>query len=202
MLQYIPVDQIIQIVAQNGPGALIATFDVETAYWNIAVHPEDHSLLSMKWRGQFYIERTLPFGLCSAPFIFNSVADMVEWILRNPHQVPDLLHYIDNFITTGPPQSPQCAENLSNVITICKRLGQPLHPNKCVGPAMSLTVLGIELDSIQQIARLPELQSWLLCDWCNRQEMESLTGHQHHTAKVVWHGKTFLCRMINLMCCC
>ena len=39
MLQYITVDQIIQMVPQNGPGALIATFDVEAAYWNIAVHP-------------------------------------------------------------------------------------------------------------------------------------------------------------------
>ena len=104
-LQY-TVDRIIQMVAHHGPGALMAKFDVEAAYRNIAVHPDDRSLLGMKWRCQFFIDLTLPFGLRSAPFIFNSVADMVKWILVNLHQVPDLLHYLDDFITAGPSQSP------------------------------------------------------------------------------------------------
>ena len=86
----------------------------------------------------------------------------------------------------------------------------PLHPNKCVGPATSLTVLGIELDSIQQIAHLPEqkllalrdlIQSWFPHHWCNRQELESLIGHLHLVAKVVWPGRTFLSRMIDSLCC-
>ena len=102
--QYITIDQIIQMVTQYGPGALMAKFDVETAYRNITVHPKDHPLLGMKWRGQFYIDLTLSIGLPCTPVIFNSVADMVKWILVNPHQVSDLLHYLDDFITTGPPQ--------------------------------------------------------------------------------------------------
>ena len=32
-------------------------------------------------------------------------------------------------------------------------------------------------------------------------QLESLTGHLHHAAKVVWPGRTFLCRMIDLLCC-
>lgn len=119
------------MVAQHGPGALMAKFDIEAAYWNIAVHPEDRSLLGMKWQGLFFIDLTLPFGLCSAPFIFSSATDMVEWILVNRHQVPDLLLYLDDFITAGPPQSPRCAENLNTAIAVCKRLGLPLHPDKC-----------------------------------------------------------------------
>ena len=31
----------------------------------------------------------------------------------------------------------------------------PLHPGKCVGPTLVLAVLGIELDSLAQVARLP-----------------------------------------------
>ena len=37
--------------------------------------------------------------------------------------------------------------------------------------------------------------------WCNRRELESLIGHLHHAAKVVWPGRTFLRRMIDLLCC-
>ena len=84
---------------------------MEAAYRNIPVHQSNHILLGMKWHYQFYVDLALPFDLRSAPFIFNSIADMVDWILVNSYQIPDLLHYLDNFITVGPPQSLQCAQN-------------------------------------------------------------------------------------------
>ena len=52
-LHYIKVDQIILMVSKYGSGALMAKFDVEAAYHNIAVHPDDRSLLGMKWRGKY-----------------------------------------------------------------------------------------------------------------------------------------------------
>jgi len=73
-LHYITVDQ---LVSQFGPGALMAKFDVEAAYRNVPVHPSDRYLLGMKWRNSYYVDLTLPFGLRSAPFIFNAIADMV-----------------------------------------------------------------------------------------------------------------------------
>ena len=105
----------------------------------------------MRWHGQFYIDLSLPFGLHSAlysAFIFNSVADMVEWIFLHKHCLYDLLHYLDDFISTGPPQSFQCVYNLNTAISVCYQLGLPLHTNKLVGPATSMTILGIELDSV------------------------------------------------------
>ena len=209
-LHYITVDQVIRMVSRFGKGALMAKFDVESAYRNIAVHPADRYLLGMKWRGQYYVDLALPFGLRSAPYIFNAVAEAVEWILLNAYNVSDLLHYLDDFITAGPSDSPQCAVNLGTALAVCKKLGLPLHPGKCVGPSPLLTVLGIELDSLAQVARLPSdklcalkelLRSWLPRKWCNRHELESLIGHLHHAAKVVWPGRTFLRRMIDLLCC-
>ena len=38
---------------------------------------------------------------------------MVEWILLHKHRLSDLLHYLADFITTGPQQSSQCAYNLN-----------------------------------------------------------------------------------------
>ena len=70
------------------------------------------------------------------------------------------LHYLDDFITAGPPQSLQCAQNLATAMQVCQRHGLSLHPGKCVGPSMVLVVLGIELDSFNQVARL--LQEKLL----------------------------------------
>ena len=128
---------------------------------------------------------------------------MVEWILLNQHQLSDLLHYLNDFITAGPPQSGQCAQNLHTAVEVCRHLGLPLHPNKCIGPTTFLTVLGIKLDSIQQVACLPEdkllalrqlIQLWLSCRWCHRRDLESLIGHLHHASKVVGQGEHYFIR--------
>ena len=134
----------------------MAKFDVEIAYLNIAVHPCDRYLLRMKWCSRYYVDLALPFGLRSAPYIFNSVADLVEWILRHNYQITDLLHYLDDYITAGHPNSPQCEQNLAIASSVCMALGLPLHPAKKVGPTSCMVTLGIELDSVNQLARLPQ----------------------------------------------
>ena len=80
-LQCIMMDDIIKMVSKFGPGALLAKFDIESAYRNIAIHPSDRHLLGLKWRNAYYIDLALPFGLRSAPAVFNSVAELLEWIL-------------------------------------------------------------------------------------------------------------------------
>ena len=47
-MHYIHLDQIINIIAKHGPGALMAKLNVEAAFHNIAVHPDDRYLLGMK----------------------------------------------------------------------------------------------------------------------------------------------------------
>ena len=188
-MHYIKLDQIISMVLKHGPGALMAKFDVEAAYHNIAVQPDVRYLLGMKWRGQFFVDLALPFGLRSAPYIFNSVADMAEWIILNRYNVADLMHYLNDFLTVDPAGSNQCAHNLQTLLAVCRSLGLPLHPGKCIGPATCLVVLGIELDSIDQSACLPAdklanlqelIQSWRSRRWCTRRHLESLIGHLHH----------------------
>ena len=47
-----------------------------------------------------------------------------------------------------------------------------------------------------------DLRLLILSDrWCNRRQLESLIGHLHHAAKVVWPGRTFWRRMLDLLCC-
>ena len=132
------------------------------------------------------------------------MADLVERIIWNKYKV------VDDFIMAGPADSLQCSQNLQTLLAICRSLGLHLHPNKCIGPSTRLVVLGIELDSLEQTARLPTeklmalqelIQSWRTRQWCNRRQLESLIGQLHHAAKVVWPGHTFWRHMIDLLCC-
>ena len=54
----------------------------------------------MKWQGKLYVDTTLPFGLRSAPKIFNAVADAAQWIIQEMG-ARYLWHYLDDFITIG-----------------------------------------------------------------------------------------------------
>ena len=66
-LQYMKVDDIIAGIMRLGQGSLMAKFDVQNAYRIEPVHTEDRQLLGMKWRGAFYVDMVLPFGIRSAP---------------------------------------------------------------------------------------------------------------------------------------
>ena len=208
-VQYITVDTLIEGIMARGQGTLMAKFDVASAYRNVAIHPGDRPLLGMMWRGKYYVDMVLPFGLRSAPYIFTAIADTVQWMATHNHGVDFLQHYLDDFLTLGPPASPVCYNNLQTCIQLCTKLGLPLHPDKLEGPSTCLSILGIELDSSTLQARLPPqkreriialLGTWAGKRFCRRRELESLIGHLHHACKVAPQGRTFLRRMINLLC--
>ena len=96
------VDQVVQQVLSLGKGAPLAKIDIESAFRNIPVHPDDRHLLGMRWNDELFIDTVLPFGLGSAPKIFNSIADALQWIAKN-QGVTYLEHFLDNYVTTGAP---------------------------------------------------------------------------------------------------
>ena len=116
-LNYASVDQAVRIITTRGRLTEMAKFDVESAYRLIPVHPDDRPLLGMKWKDQLYVEAVLPFGLRSAPKIFNAVADAMEWILRE-HGVKTSLHYLDDFIVFGDPGTSECQAVLDGALQL------------------------------------------------------------------------------------
>ena len=77
-LAYVSIDHVVQAILRLGQGTQLAKIDIRSAYRLIPVHPHDRLLLGMRWRGQDYIDAVLPFGLWSAPKIFNAVADSLR----------------------------------------------------------------------------------------------------------------------------
>ena len=103
-LSYITVDQVAEKALALGRGALIAKTDIKSAYRLVPVYPNDRRWLGMRWNNEVYIDGMLPFGLRSAPKIFNALADAVEWCVSK-EGVPYVYHYLDDFVVLGPPQS-------------------------------------------------------------------------------------------------
>ena len=206
-LSYVTVWDAARAISERGLGTLLAKIDVKHAYRNIPVHPDDRVLMGMKWNGNLFIDTTLPFGLRSAPKIFNAVADAAEWILRQ-QGVKCVLHYLDDFLIIGRAGTEECDGALATLLGIFERLGLPVAPHKLEGPTSSLTFLGFQLDTVSMEVRLPQdklveilglASRWLGRKGCLRFELESLVGKLAHASTVVRPGKTFMRRMFELL---
>ena len=152
-LNYVTVDQIIRSVSRLGSEALMAKFDVESAYHNVPVHPSYRYLLGMKWYNLYYVDLALPFGLRSAPFIFNVIADLVEWILVHSYQIPDLPHYLDDivgsFVCSSLTRLSSCSFLLS-FLPLCNStiLSGPTRMHDKVDGRLSFSLASFEASSV------------------------------------------------------
>ena len=81
-LSYMSVDEVAERVVGVGKGALLAKFDLKAAYRNVPVHPEDRWLLGMVSGDKLYVDSVLPFGLRSAPAIFNAVVEGLSFVIK------------------------------------------------------------------------------------------------------------------------
>ena len=53
-VQYARVSDAIKLIKRAGPGCYLAKTDIKSAFRIIPNHPNDYSLLGMKWRGLYY----------------------------------------------------------------------------------------------------------------------------------------------------
>ena len=206
-LHYATFDQALTLVARYGTNALMAKLDIKSAFRLCPVRLEDRELLGIHWQGQFYVDLRLPFGLRSSPYLFNRLADAFEWLLKNNHRVKDLMHYLDDYFTVGPANSPVCANNVKTIIQVASNVGIPLAPNKLEGPTTRLTFLGILIDSSCMETSLPddklealltELHSWSSRNKCLKRELLSLIGKLNFACRIIPAGRIFLRRLIDL----
>ena len=205
-LSYASVDDMVRRIICLGSGALLAKLDIESAYCLVPIHPRDRLLLGMEWKGQLYVDGALPFGLRSAPKLFSALANAVLWIMGR-HGVAHAIHYLDDYLVMALPGTDECQSALHTCLRLCEHLGVPIADHKVDGPTTALIFLGVELDREAAVLRLPQeklhhlkglITSWAGRKSCSKRELLSLIGQVQHACRVVWPGRTFLHRMIDL----
>ena len=114
-LSYCSVNDAYTITNELGTGALLSKIDLKNAFRLIPIQQSDWNLLGIYWKDKYYINTCLPFGLRSAPFIFNQLADTIHWLLQHQYRVHHLLHHLDDILTAGWANSNVCHQNLSQM---------------------------------------------------------------------------------------
>ena len=205
-VQYSSFDDAVNLVRTIGTSAFLAKLDIKHAFRICPVRLDQLHLLGYRWLGLYYVDLRLPFGSRSSPYIFNNVAQVLAWALVAVCGIIYLLHYLDDFFICVPDQR-ECARYMDIFLRTCHDVGIPVAQDKTEGPTQVITYLGIEIDALHQVIRLPEdklmaltvlLDSWVSKKKCTRRELESLIGSLSFAAKVVKPGRLFLRRLIDL----
>ena len=137
-LSYCTIDDAYSIINKLGHNALLSKIDLKDAFRSILVCPEDWNLLGFQWRQHFYVDTCLPFGLCSASFLFNRLSKAISF-------------FTDDFFTAGPANSNNCMNNLTAMLSLCNKINAPVKSSK---PIYNIKILGILLDTTTMEANI------------------------------------------------
>ncbi|KAM8945815.1 uncharacterized protein RCH25_049154 [Pelodytes ibericus] len=205
-VSYTSFDQATRWVRKMGQGALLAKTDIEAAFRLLPVHPSSFYLLGCQWEGGIYVDKCLPMGCAISCSLFETFSSFLEWVIREESGSASIIHYLDDFLCVGPPDSSLCLTLLRTVEHVMHRFGVPLSQEKTVGPTTTITFLGIEIDSVSMECRLPLDKVVDLRDIVSElktarkvqlRQLQSLLGKLNFACKIIPMGRIF-CRRLSL----
>lgn len=211
---YIKFEDVLERVKIFGKGALMAKLDLKDAFKNIKVCRSDWALLGTQWQvvdhtgtaeTVYFMDTVLPFGCRSSPKLFNQYADAVEWIAKK-RGANYMEHYLDDYVTVGPPKSTECHKNIEILIRTCNDLNLEINYKKLEMPSTRITFLGVEIDTLNEKITIPsekiddilkELRTWQSKRSTTKREILSIAGRLGFLSRVVQHGRPFTRRLFD-----
>ena len=195
-----------------GKDFYIAKVDLRRAYRSVPVHPTNFPALGLKWRfnddrrSTYLIDTRLPFGARSAPGIFHRITQSVRRMMLKKG-ISGVVVYLDDFLVVGRTLQ-ECQHAFDTLCTLLLELGFTISPTKLVPPCQKLTFLGVDIDTTLLTLSLSEkklqdlkelLDSFRSRVRASKRQLQQLAGRLNWACKVVYGGRTFLRRILDLM---
>ncbi|KAL5481508.1 hypothetical protein EMCRGX_G021682 [Ephydatia muelleri] len=180
-LECYPLPRIDDLLASLGKGKIVSKLDLANAYLQLALEDESKKYVTITTHKGLYRYNRLPFGVASAPAIFQRT---MENLLRD---ISNVVVYLDDILVSGSTE----AEHLHTLDRVMSRLeehGLHLKLSKCVFMAPSVEYLGhhISADGIRPaegkkpaIEDAPRPQCWAAEIICGSPELLRQVFAQH-----------------------
>ena len=203
-LRYESFQEALALVASIGRGAILLKKDLKAAFRHVPLSPYDYWLFFFRWKDDYYVELFLPFGLRTAPFLFNLFAEGLHWVFVYEYGW-SLTHYLDDSLSVFPPNTdPKPLSTLYD--SVCNDFGIQTEAKK---DEMGTRVmhLGFNIDTTIMEASLPPnkrkraiaiVHSLLLKSWISRTRLEETLGFLSHCCQVVPIGRAFFRNLFSL----
>lgn len=135
-------------------GCHMINIDIKEAYFLIPIHESHAKYLRFYFNGELWEFVALPFGLCSAPYVFTKLLQPVMSHLRSRGFLS--VRYLDDILCIGQTAS-DCLHNANETIKCLTRLGFVINDKKSILiPNKSCKFLGFILDSETMTLQLPD----------------------------------------------
>ena len=136
------------------PGDFCASIDLKDAYFHLPIHPQSVHLLRFIWKGKIYEFVVLPFGLCTAPFIFTKMTRPIAAFLRA--KGIRIIFYLDDILVIASSLQ-ECQLHLKLVMDTLQGAGFIINWKKSsLIPAQRFLFLGLWWDTALEMVSLEE----------------------------------------------
>ena len=105
-------------------------------------------------------------GLCNFLFLFQKCSTFLHWLVQIKFVIDTLDHYLDYFIFPGEALTNDCEILMNTFLKISEERGVPIMENKTVHPTTVLTFLGLEIDTVLMVVRIPSCKLLKLKSYC------------------------------------
>lgn len=137
----------------------MATLDLKDAYFLVSINKNDRKMLRFQWNSdmwpnQLFEFNVLPFGLCTAPYVFTKLLKPVLQHLRTAGHLS--VAYLDDFCCIGNSYN-DCLQNVNYTKNILTSLGFIINTKKSqMIPSNSCKFLGFIFNTVNMTISLPD----------------------------------------------
>ena len=143
------------MISELGKSGTIATRDICQAFRLLIVNPVNFDLLGIISECKFDSDKCLSMGGAIYVSPFQKFSTFLHWLVQIKSGIDTLDHYLDFFIFAGEAFTNDFEIPMNTFLKISEELGVPIAINKTVHPTTVLTFLGLEIDTVLMVVRIP-----------------------------------------------
>ena len=193
-IEQYPLPRPEDIFAKLANGKNFTTLDLSHAYNQLILDEESQKLVTVNTHRGLYRYKWLPFGIASAPALFQRVMDTIF------QDLPGVMCYLDDIIITGANEESHL-QNVRKVLERLRRHGIHANQEKCEFMQNQVEYLGHRIDSegihatdskLEAITNAPPPK--------NVQELRSFLGLLNYYCKFIPNLATLIHPLNDLLC--
>lgn len=108
LVSYSSFDDALVNIWEVGDSALLAKLDIKSAFHLLPIHPSAFNSLGFVLQGEYFFDKGLPTGCSLSCSYFELFSTFLEWVLCYRSGSFSCLHYLDDFLFVGRPDSLDC----------------------------------------------------------------------------------------------
>ena len=188
-----PVPKPEDLFASLTGGKKFSKLDLSHAYQQVLLEPESRKYVTINTHRGLYQYNRLPFGVASAPAVFQQTMDKIL------EGLPMVVVHIDDILITGRTDE-EHLENLEKILARLQQYGLRLKKDKCFLLQPSVEYLGYVIDA-EGLHATPEKVSAIVSAPAPRnvQELRSFLGLVNYYRKFIRNMSTIAHPLNNLL---